>query len=181
MNRCRLSCRAGVGTTVAVLLLAGCGGGDATPAEDVPELADTLQTVESAITDHDYRRARARLDDLIDTAVDARDAGELDRQSADRLLAAAARLMTALPGETETPPATAPSSPTPEPAPEGPSAEQGDDADEDAEKKQEELEKKLEEQRKKAEEQRKEAEKEDDEDGGNGDSSDNGPHSGEGN
>lgn len=170
--------RAGLGTAVGVLLLGGCGGGGAAPAEDVPALADTLETVESAIADHDYRRARARLDDLVDTAVEARDAGELDRESADRLLAAAARLMTTLPGATRTPSSPTPSSPEPQPAPESSPAENGDDTDEEWKKKQEELQKKLEEQRKKAEEDKKK--EGEDEDGGNGDSSEDGPDDGEG-
>lgn len=98
--------------TAAVLLVAtGCGQG-AAPADQVPALAQALDQVDDAIAAEKYDSARGSIDDLVDVTVEARDGGDLDPGEADRILAAAARLRSALPAadSTSTPgPSTVPS------------------------------------------------------------------------
>lgn len=158
-----------------LLLTTGCGGAPAAPVDEVPQLADRLARVDSAVAEHRYARARRRLNDLVDTTVAAREAGELEPEQADQVLAAAAHLMSALPKR------RIPRH-TPTPRPElarqpAPQSEDRHETSEDWEKKQEKLAKKLEEERKKLEEEQK---KEEEKGSGNGDSSDNGPDDGEG-
>jgi hypothetical protein len=149
--------RAGLLATGVLVLVTGCVAGSSAPADEVPALADTLASVDQAIADHSYQRARAHLEDLVDTTADAREAGDLEPEQADAVLAAAARLLSALP----------------EPSP---AEERANEEDKDQEKQQEERQKQLEEEQKEAEEE----EKDDEEGGRNGDSSGNGPDDGEG-
>lgn len=148
------------------LLLTGCGGDPSTPAESVPELGEKLSDIDDAVVAERYGQAQRHLDELVKVTVAARDAGDLEDAQADRVLAAAARLLAALP---EAPTAPTPSvAPTPTPSP-SPAQPEEDKGDEEAQKKQEELEKKLEEELKKLEEQQ-------EKDGGG-----NGPDDGHGN
>jgi hypothetical protein len=136
----------GVASVLAsVVLLTACGSESPAPAEQVPGLADRLAQVDRAIVAGRYPVARAQLEELIDSTLAARGRGRLDPAQADRVLAAAAALLSALP------------QPSPEPPPAEPrdawQSEQDQDEDEDEdEKRQEEREKKLEEERKKHQE-----------------------------
>ena len=176
--------RAGV-VGASFVLLAGCGGSSA-PSDDVPALGDALDQVDEAIVAGQYDDARSALDELVATATAGREGGELGREEADRILAAAADLSAALPEEAAEEPEPSepepsepePSEPEPtepeptepepsEPAPEEPTEEETQ-SEEDAEKEQEELEKELEKEQKEAE---KEAEDSgNNEEGGNGNS-----------
>jgi outer membrane biosynthesis protein TonB len=184
----RRSARLGV-TAVMLVLVSGCGGSSA-PSDAVPALGTSLDRVDDAIVEGRYDDARGELDELVATTTNARDDGDLERSEADRILAAAATLMSALPAE-EADPAEEepepseeepePSEPAPaEPAPEeddpgeegsgedGLSEEEQKKAEKEAEKEQEELEKeqeKLEEELQK--EQEEEAEEQAEEEGSN--------------
>ena len=109
---------------VCAMALTGCGGSSA-PADKAPDLADALTVVEDAVEQQRYAQARRHLQELVATTEDARAAGDLDDDEADRVLAAAARLLTVLPA----PAARQPS----EPAPEG-----DEDADDEEAKQKEE-------------------------------------------
>jgi Mg-chelatase subunit ChlI len=77
-------------------LVASCAS-PTPPADAVPELRAMLSQVDRAIVDRRYAQARTLLDGLVDAAIAARGNGELDAEHADRILAAAARLLAALP------------------------------------------------------------------------------------
>ena len=163
-----------------LLLLSGCGGDTPTPAEAVPELADTLSSLDDALADRRYAKARRVLNTLVQTTVDAREAGELAPEQADRVLSAAARLLSALP---------APRRPgDEEPGQEATEAPAPEESEDDWEKEQEELQKELEEEQKKLEQEQKKleekaekAEKAEKDDEGDGRNSGNGPDDGHGN
>lgn len=161
----------GLITAALLVLVAGCGV-ESSPADRVPALHDTLSRIDEAIVGHRYQRARVQLNELVQTTVEARDTDELDPDEADRVLAAAAQLLSLLPEPS--PRSEADSDLAPQ---EDGNEEEEDKEEDEAEKKQEELQKKLEEEQKKLEEER----KKDEEGSGNGDSSDNGPDDGEGN
>jgi len=120
--RCR---RLAVLVCTGVLLLGGCGGAS-TPAEEVPALADTLTAIDEALAEQRYLLARRHLRQLIDTAEAARSSGELEDAQADRVLAAAAHLLAALPA----PPRVAEPPREPEPGSE-PQDGEGDEDSED--------------------------------------------------
>jgi hypothetical protein len=106
--------------------LTGCGSAEQTAAEQVPGLSTRLDAVDAAVAAHRYRTARDRIADLVQDTVAARDAGDLDAATADRILASAARLLTSLPAVTPspTPSATATTSAAePKKAPERPKAD----------------------------------------------------------
>ena len=161
-----------VTAVVVAVLLGGCGGSSA-PVDDVPALESALARVDDAIVDGRYDDARDELDELVATTSSARRSGDLDGSEADRILAAAAEVMSVLPAEeggpAEEPEPVEEPEPEPvestEPAPEDSSGEDtgtDDEAEEESleedEKEQEELEK---EQEKLEKELEKEAEKED--------------------
>lgn len=82
----------------AVLLLAGCGGSASTSAADqVPGLGARLEKVDTFVAAHQWARARAELRSIVADASGARDDGDLDARSADRVVASAQRLLAALP------------------------------------------------------------------------------------
>lgn len=85
--------------TVALLTPVGAGCAEEQPsaAAAVPELATTLEEIDDALVAGRLVRARRLLDELIETANEARDSGELGSDEADRVLAAAARLLAQLP------------------------------------------------------------------------------------
>lgn len=87
-----------LGAALAGLLLAGCGA-STRPADDVPALAAGLERVDAAIVSGRYDQARNRLTRLVGVTTSAREAGELEQPEADRILAAVAELMSALPAE----------------------------------------------------------------------------------
>lgn len=113
--------------TAAVLLVAtGCGQG-ATPVDQVPALAQTLDQVDDAIAAEKYDSARGSIDDLVDVTVEARDGGELESGEADRILAAAARLRSALPVAGSTSPTDPGTLPSPSPSPSPSESDEKDD------------------------------------------------------
>lgn len=165
-----------------LVLVAGCGGSTA-PAEDVPALAPALARIDDAVVAGRYDAAREHVDELVATTTQARDDGRLETSEADRILAAAARLVSALPdpGETRAPGPTEPPRATPTPGgpvDEEPGMGETDPGEEEREEREEEPEEEPEEERKKEADDRK---KEESKGGGNGDSEDNGPDDGEGN
>lgn len=91
------------------LLLGGCGDPEPTPAEAVPALGAQLETIDGLIADSHWRQARAALRALIAATEEARAAGDLDHAEADRVIAAATRMLSALP----TPPPAVSPSPSP--------------------------------------------------------------------
>jgi hypothetical protein len=106
--------RSGLRAAVAVAVLglaAGCAG-PTTPGQAAPRLTEVLSRVDSAIAQHHYRQARNELDDLVSAVDDARDAGDLNAEQANEVLAASARLSAALPKPTRQPKPE----PTPSPA-----------------------------------------------------------------
>ena len=109
--------RIGPGLAGVLLATTACAG--PTPAgESVPALRDRLDRVDAALADADYGQARRDLAALTAQAQQAEDAGRLTTEQADRIVAAAARLVAGLPA-----PAPAPSTSTP-PAPD---PDDGDD------------------------------------------------------
>ena len=80
------------------LLVAGCAA-EATPADRVPAIDQGLARVDEAIVAGHHDQARKRLDHLIAVTTDAREAGTLEAADADRIVAAAVALMSALPAE----------------------------------------------------------------------------------
>ena len=110
----------GLGLVLAALVLAGCGA-STSPGDEVPALSVGLARVDDAIVDGRYDQARNRIERLVGLTTDARDGGDLEEAEADRILAAAAELMSALPAEE---PAEEPAEPVPSatatPTPEAP-------------------------------------------------------------
>jgi len=80
----------------AVCLLAGCAGPQVS-ADTVGELRAMLSQLDRAIVDGRYGKARTLLDDLVDATVAARDSGEVEQAHAERVVAASADLLAALP------------------------------------------------------------------------------------
>jgi hypothetical protein len=109
-----------------VVVLGGCGEGARSAAEQVPALSTRLAGIDRAVAAHRYAVARERLAGLVHDTTSARDAGQLDNAAADRILAAAAQLLTALPSVTPavtpstTPPPSIVATPTPAPHSHGP-------------------------------------------------------------
>ena len=101
---------------VAVALVAACGSG---PEPAPSTMTTSLAKVDRLVAARDYAAARTALEELVRRTAAAREAGDIDEQRADRVIAAAARLGAALPR-----PVVAPS-PTPSPSPKG----DGDDKD----------------------------------------------------
>lgn len=93
----------------AVLSAATACGSNADPSQAVPGLTADLSRLDRAISVHQRDAARAALDTLVDDTSSARDAGDLNPEQADRILAAAARLRTKLP---DLAPASTPEAPT---------------------------------------------------------------------
>lgn len=83
----------------AALLLGGCGSEEPQPsaAEQVPALAERLESIDALVADHKPQRARAQLEALVDEVMTAREAGDLTALEADRIIAAATALIRALP------------------------------------------------------------------------------------
>lgn len=102
-----------IGPLLAASLLATTSCAGTTPAvESVPALRDRLDRVDTALADADYAQARRALAALTAEVQRAEDAGRLSTDRADRIVAAAARLVAGLPP----PPSPAPST-TPPPKP----------------------------------------------------------------
>jgi len=117
---------AAAAATTCLLLLFGCGAAS-TPAEAVPELAKALTAVDDALAQQLYPQAGRQLRRLVATAEDARAAGDLEQGEADRVLAAAAKLLAALPTAAAQPLPGSDATSVPSPEPEG-----VEDAPEDA-------------------------------------------------
>lgn len=82
--------------TAAGLALAGCGS-QPTAGEAAPAVRAALTSLDDAVADERYRRARAALRDLVEATIKARRAGQLTPEQADRILAAAARVDASMP------------------------------------------------------------------------------------
>ena len=95
----------------------GCG--NEAPADAAPELSAQLARVDRAVATGDEARIRDRVEALESATEAARDAGELDDEQADRIVAAADALLARLPAEEPVPePTPAPSPTTASPSPE---------------------------------------------------------------
>ena len=103
------------GLLVPLLLAAGCGGDDASPAAQVPGLTQRLDAVDEAVAAHDDAATRTAVGRLEHTVHDARQNGDLDQTRADEILSAAETLLQALPGAGTTPSNTKTPSPSSEP------------------------------------------------------------------
>ena len=82
---------------LSAVLLAGCGG-ESSPADAAPELADQLARVDRAVAAGDEARIRDRVESLVAATEAARDSGRLDDEQADRILTAADALLRPAPG-----------------------------------------------------------------------------------
>ncbi|AEG43236.1 hypothetical protein [Isoptericola variabilis] len=80
----------------AALLVTGCAA-EPGPDGPVPELAAVYSSIEDALSAERYDEARRDLRRLVAATESARAAGDLDEARADRVLAAAARLLATLP------------------------------------------------------------------------------------
>lgn len=78
-----------------LLSLSACGG--SSPGELRPELTDTLTRIDRAIERQHYRAAHRNLTTLVTQVDAAQDEGNLPAHDAEKVLAAAARLLAALP------------------------------------------------------------------------------------
>ncbi len=116
---------------LVAVLAAGCGG-DSTPADAAPELAEQLARVDRAVAAGDEARIRERVESLVTATEAVRDSGRLDDEEADRILTAADALLARLPAEEPSPKPPPPPSSSPTPTPD-PDEDEGD-GDEDDEK-----------------------------------------------
>jgi hypothetical protein len=83
---------------LGLVLLGGCADSPAkAPLVAAPGLGDSLTQVDSAISQHRYEESRQQLDLLVNRALAANKSGELTEAQTNRILAAAARLRSALP------------------------------------------------------------------------------------
>lgn len=125
-----------VAVALAAILLAGCGG-ESSPADAAPALADQLAGVDRAVAAGDEERIRDRVESLVAATEAARDSGRLDDEQADRILAAADALIARLPTE-DPPPKPSPSSPSSSPSSSPtPSPTPDEEADEEKEEEEE--------------------------------------------
>ncbi len=120
-----------VALALAAVLLAGCGG-ESSPADAAPELADQLARVDRAVAAGDEARIRDRVESLVAATEAARDSGRLDDEQADRILTAADALIARLPAE-EPPPKPSPSPPSSSPPTTSPTPDEEAEEDEDEE------------------------------------------------
>lgn len=102
----------------ALALLAGCGS-ETGPQEAVPELGTRLEAVDAAVVEGNWEQARSELEALIARADAAEQAGDISSEEADRIRAAATRLLEQLPEEPATQEPETPEEPE-EPAEEAP-------------------------------------------------------------
>jgi hypothetical protein len=109
------------------MLAAGCG--ETTPSEAAPELAQQLARVDRAVVSGDDARIRARVESLVSATEAARDAGRLNDDQADSILAAADALLARLPAPEPSPQPSASPSPSSTPSP-STGDEDEDEADE---------------------------------------------------
>lgn len=128
-----------VALALTAVLAAGCGG-EATPADAAPELAEQLTRVDRAVAAGDGAQIREQVEALVAATEAARDSGRLDDEQADRILAAADALLQRLPAEepvpkpSPSPPSSTPTSPSPDPDEgeedqgEGDEGEEGDES-----------------------------------------------------
>ncbi len=120
---------------LTAVLAAGCGG-DSTPADAAPELAEQLTRVDRAVTTGDEARIRERVESLVAATEAARDAGRIDDEQADRILTAAEALLGRLPAE-EPAPKPSPSPPSTSSIPPSPDTEDEDEGEEEDEEEEE--------------------------------------------
>jgi hypothetical protein len=120
-----------IALALTAVLVAGCG--QETPAEADPELAQQLALVDRAVVTGDEARIRDRVESLVSTTKAARDAGRLDEEQADRILAAADALLARLPDEAPPPKPSPSATPSPTITP-SPDEDGGDEGEGDEEK-----------------------------------------------
>ncbi|MFL6061279.1 MAG: hypothetical protein ACJ72E_08615 [Marmoricola sp.] len=89
------------------LAAGGCGSQSRSAADQVPDLSTRLTSIDNAMGAHRFAIARTRLEALVRDTTSARDSGKLDSASSERILAAAAQLIGALPTVVVTPTPTA--------------------------------------------------------------------------
>ena len=115
---------------LTAVLAAGCGG-DSTPADAAPELAEQLERVDRAVTTGDEARIRERVESLVAATEAARDAGRIDDEQADRILTAADALLGRLPAEEPSPKPPSPPTSSPTTTSPTPDEEGGEEEDEE--------------------------------------------------
>jgi hypothetical protein len=120
-----------IALALTAVLVAGCG--QETPAEADPELAQQLALVDRAVVTGDEAQIRDRVESLVSTTEAARDAGRLDEEQADRILAAADELLARLPDEAPPPKPSPSATPSPTITP-SPDEDGGDEGEGDEEK-----------------------------------------------
>jgi hypothetical protein len=112
-----------IALALSAVLATGCGS--ESPAEADPELAQELTRVDRAVVTGDDALIRDRVESLVSATEAARDAGRLDEEQADRIIAAADGLLARVPAPEPAPrPSATPSpsatlSPSPEDEGEG--------------------------------------------------------------
>ncbi|MFC8504188.1 hypothetical protein ACFUC1_17650 [Pedococcus sp. NPDC057267] len=98
----------------AIVLVAGACSAKPTPDAAVPRLKSTLSRVDASLASGNYTLARTTLTSLIAQTQTALQDGKLSQEQADRIQAAAGRLLSQLPDPpTHTPPSTTPATPPP--------------------------------------------------------------------
>jgi hypothetical protein len=115
-----------VAVALSAVLATGCGREG--PAEADPELAQQLARVDRAVVTGDDALIRDRVESLVSATEAARDAGRLDEEQADRIIAAADALLARL--QAEEPAPEPPSTPTSSPTTETPEVPEDDDDEE---------------------------------------------------
>jgi hypothetical protein len=99
-------------TAAAMILVTGCGASDVPSAADqVPALSMRLDRIDSALAGHRFPAARTALKALIADTRRAARAGDLSEATAAQIIAAAQRLLAALPSAPAVVETTAPESP----------------------------------------------------------------------
>jgi hypothetical protein len=89
------------GVVLAFLVMAGSAacGEQTPPGEAVPAIATALGRVDAAIQSGDRNRARTAVEDLVAETAEAEVAGELSAEQADRVVAAARKVLARLPAD----------------------------------------------------------------------------------
>lgn len=188
MRRARRVRIAAPAILVAALALGACGS-DVPAGDQVPALAQRLEQVDAAVRTGDLARARVALRALVNDTAQAKVAGRLSDEEADRILDAAAQVLAALPGAA-TPAPSEPAIPqltgNPFATPSGSATSSprsgesnGDDESKDEDERKREKDKEKSED--KNDDKKKDEDKNKEGNGGNGSSSGNGPDDGHGN
>lgn len=125
---------ASLGAATLLVTTGGCGKEPA-PDAAVPQLATALSRVDESISGKNWERARQELQNIISRTGMALEAGTLTKQQADRIQAAAARLLAELPDPPPQIPPPPPASPDPPTT-----SDEAEDSEEEAEERREDAE-----------------------------------------